>query len=71
MAGSLINRDPYMVLADFEDYLRAQRESAEVYRDRDRFTRMAMLNTAASGIFAADQSIQDYSDRIWHCRPIR
>ena len=71
VAGSLINRDPYMVLADFEDYLRAQRESAEVYRDRDRFTRMAMLNTAASGIFAADRSIQDYSDRIWHCRPIR
>ena len=70
VAGSLLTRDPDMVLADYEAYLRAHRESAEVYRDRDRFTRMAMLNTAASGIFAADRSIQDYSDRIWHCHPV-
>ncbi len=71
VAGSLTGRDPYMVLADFADYVRAQEESAAVYRDTDRFMRMALLNTAGSGLFAADRSIQDYSDRIWHCRPVK
>lgn len=70
VAGSLTGKDPYMVLADFEDYCRAQQLSAAVYRDRERWARMALLNTAGSGVFAADRSIRDYSDRIWHCRPV-
>lgn len=71
IAGSLTSKDPYMVLADFEDYLRAQRVSAEAYRDKEKWARMALLNTAGSGVFASDRSIQDYSDRIWHCRPVK
>ena len=59
------------VLADFEDYCRAQQVSAEAYRDKTRWNRMALLNTAGSGVFAADRSIRDYSDRIWHCRPVQ
>ncbi|MGN0172555.1 MAG: glycogen/starch/alpha-glucan phosphorylase [Acutalibacteraceae bacterium] len=70
IAGSLISKDPYMVLADFEDYCRAQEESAKAYKNRDAWARMALLNTAGSGGFASDRSIQDYSDRIWHCRPV-
>ena len=71
IATSLTTRDPYMVLADFEDYCRAQQASAEAYRAKPRGNRMALLNTAGSGVFAADRSIRDYSDRIWHCRPVQ
>ena len=70
IATSLTTRDPYMVLADFEDYCRAQQSSAAAYRDAAHWARMAMLNTAGSGVFASDRSIQDYSDRIWHCHPV-
>ncbi len=71
VAGSLTTVDPYMALADFEDYRRAQALSAKVYTDKDQWAKMAMLNTAYSGVFASDRSIRDYSDRIWHCRPVK
>ncbi len=71
IAASLTSKDPYMVLADFEDYARAQAFTAQAYQNHGNWTRMAMLNTAASGVFAADRSIQDYSDRVWHCRPVK
>lgn len=71
VAGSLTSQDPYMVLADFEDYARAQQQSAAVYRDKERWARMALLNTAGSGVFAADRAIRDYSERIWHCRAVK
>ena len=71
VADSLVNRDPYMVLADFEDYCRVQQLSGEVYRDRDRFTRMALLNTAGSGIFTSDRSIAEYAANIWGATPLK
>lgn len=70
VANSLLSKDPYMVLADFEDYRRVQLLSAATYQDQAAWAKMALLNTAGSGIFTADRSIQDYSDRIWHCRPV-
>ncbi|MBE6758446.1 MAG: glycogen/starch/alpha-glucan phosphorylase [Ruminococcaceae bacterium] len=71
VADALVARDPYMVLADFEDYCRAQTLSGEVYRDRDRFTRMALLNTAGSGVFTSDRAIEDYARDIWHADPLK
>lgn len=71
VAGSLTGKDPYMVLADFQDYHRAQVLSAQVYADKEKWARMALENTAGSGIFASDRSIADYSERIWHCRPVK
>ena len=71
VAGSLTTRDPYMVLADFEDYRRAQALSGETYKDTEKWAKMALMNTAGSGVFASDRSIRDYSDRIWHCRPVK
>ena len=67
VAGSLTGYDPYMVLADFEDYARVQKQSAEGYKDRRRWAEMAMLNTACSGGFSADRAIRDYARDIWHC----
>ncbi len=71
VAGSLANSDPYMVLADFEDYARVQALSAQTYADRQKWARMAMINTAQSGIFASDRAIREYSQRIWHGRPVK
>ncbi len=70
IAGSLTGRDPYMVLADFESYARAQAQSAAAYKDKENWARMALLNTAASGVFASDRSIRDYAEGIWNAKPL-
>lgn len=58
--------DPYLVLADFEDYCRAQREADVVYRKPNEWNQKAIINVAKAGIFAADRSVLDYDERIWH-----
>ncbi len=58
--------DPYLVLADFEDYCRAQREADCVFRNKDEWNKKAIINVAQAGIFAADRSVLDYDERIWH-----
>ena len=57
--------DPYMCLVDFRDYLRAAADMDAVYRDSAAFNRMALVNIAKSGVFAADRSIREYADNIW------
>lgn len=71
VARSLTDRDPYMVLADFDAYCAAQQRSGDVYCDRDSWGRMALLNTACSGKFSSDRSIRDYSEKIWGARPLK
>ena len=71
VATSLTDRDPYMVLADYADYCRAQAASGALYRDTEEWAKKALLNTACSGVFASDRSIRDYSDRIWHVQPVK
>ena len=58
--------DEYLLLADFESYRFAQAKVAEAYRDSRAWNRMSLINIARSGIFAADRSIRDYADNIWH-----
>ena len=56
-----------MVMADFESYITAQKKSQNLYRsDPTAWTRMGLINTANAGIFAADRSIRDYAEEIWH-----
>ncbi|MCD8005035.1 MAG: glycogen/starch/alpha-glucan phosphorylase [Oscillospiraceae bacterium] len=57
--------DEYFLLADFESYKQAQRRAGQTYRDSRRWNRMALLNIARSGVFAADRSIRDYAGDIW------
>ena len=62
---NLIGRDPFFVLADFADYLRAQDAVSQVWADRRRWNRMSLLNTARTGFFSSDRSIREYAARIW------
>ena len=68
--NSLKNYDRYMALADYADYCEAQRKASALYRDRETWSRMSLTNTAKSGIFAADRSIKDYAENIWHIKPV-
>ncbi len=65
VANSLKTMDPYMVLADFDDYARAQAFSTECYNDKMRWARMSLMNTAGAGVFSADRSVADYARDIW------
>ena len=58
--------DEYLLLADYESYCQTHDRIDEAYKDRARWQRMALINTARSGIFAADRSIRSYADYIWH-----
>ena len=58
--------DQYFTLADFRSYAEAQKRVEEAYRDEKRWAKMALLNTACSGKFTPDRSIQEYVDDIWH-----
>lgn len=67
--NSLITSDPYMVLADSSDYLKARIKAAKVYQDKYKWNRMSLINIANAGYFAADRAINDYAKNIWHCKP--
>jgi len=58
--------DEYMLLADFAAYCDAERRMTAAYGDRSRWNAMSLRNIARSGIFAADRSIADYAEDIWH-----
>lgn len=68
VANSLKERDPYMVLADFDDYRRAQKFSTECYNDTMKWAKMSLNNIAGAGIFSADRAVTEYADNIWHLR---
>ena len=70
VVSSLKNIDPYMTLADFADYQKAQAEVSKTYADKEAFTRMSLMNISGAGIFSADRSIMDYANRIWHTKPV-
>ncbi|MBE6694421.1 MAG: glycogen/starch/alpha-glucan phosphorylase [Ruminococcaceae bacterium] len=63
--------DPYMCLADYESYRLTHEKAVEAYRNRADWSRMSLLNTAASGYFAADRSIREYAERFWNIKPIK
>ena len=64
--GNGSSPDEYMLLADFASYCEAERRMVDTYADRKKWNEMSLHNIARSGIFAADRSIADYCDRIWH-----
>ena len=71
IVDSLLNGgDPYMLLADFDAYVKCQEEVAKLYREPERWTEMAILNMARVGKFSSDRTIQQYADEIWDVKPV-
>ncbi len=68
--NALKNTDRYMALADFADYRKAQKRATELCNKPEVWNKMSLVNIAKSGIFAADRSIADYANNIWHIKPL-
>ena len=62
--------DPWLTAADFASFVAAQQRVAEAYQDTAHWTRMSILNSAASGRFSTDRTIQDYNSAIWQLEPV-
>lgn len=69
-AGLRNQHDPWVTIADFRSYIDAQKEVNEAYKDQPNWNRMSILNTAASGWFSSDRTIQQYADEIWNVKPV-
>lgn len=62
--------DQYLLMADFEDYLKCQDLVSRTYLDRDKWITMAILNVARIGKFSSDRTIKEYADEIWDIKPL-
>jgi len=67
---SLMEYDRFFVLADYESYIACQEQVVEAYRDKERWTKMAVLNLARSGKFSSDRAIREYAEHIWKISPL-
>jgi starch phosphorylase len=71
LVRSLLDQgDYYLVLADFADYVTAQKRVATAYQDKDQWTRMSILNTANMGKFSSDRAVLEYANTIWGASPV-
>ena len=70
LVDNLLNDDPFLVLADFSEYLRAQAEAGTAFADDDQWTLMSIANAARVGWFSSDRSIREYGARIWRAEPV-
>ena len=71
LVESLLQHDPYLVLADYRAYVDAQREVEAAWADPARWTAMAVRNVAGMGWFSSDRTIREYAEEIWQARPVR
>ena len=63
--------DPWMTVADFRSYVDAQKRVEAAYQDKDRWTKMSILNCANSGKFSTDRTISEYNNELWKLTPVR
>lgn len=61
----LLNSDPYMNLADFNEYVKAQEKVEQIFSDKYLFAKISLINIAKSSIFSADRSVYEYAEKIW------
>lgn len=61
--------DEYFVFKDFDSYVKAQKKIDELYRDKEKWTKMSLVNIGNSGIFSSDNTIKKYADEIWDLKP--
>jgi starch phosphorylase len=70
LVESLLTRDDYLLLADYQDYVDCQQRVSDAYLDQNNWTRMSILNTARVGRFSSDRSIREYCRYIWGVSPL-
>lgn len=70
IGSTIVHHDPYMVLADFADYKRAQSDAEKMFTDKDKWNKMMLMNIAGAGRFAADRAVNEYAENIWHTKPV-
>jgi len=68
---SLMNRDEYMLLADYRSYINCQERVSAAYRDPNCWNRMSILNVARMGKFSSDRAIREYCSEIWRTWPVK
>jgi starch phosphorylase len=66
----LSDGEHFLVLADYESYVKAQDRVDALYRDTDQWSRKAMINSFSMGPFSSDRSIREYADAIWNIKPV-
>jgi glycogen phosphorylase len=71
LVKSLLERDDFMLLADFQSYIDCQSRVSAAYKDSNQWTRMSILNTARMGKFSSDRAIREYCEDIWKIKPVR
>jgi glycogen phosphorylase len=69
LVDTLLDHDPFMLLADYKAYLACQEQVGQVYRQTERWQQMSILNTARMGRFSADRAIREYCEEIWGVKP--
>ncbi len=70
IVDALTGADRYFLCADFGPYVETQERAAEIWKARDEWVRMSILNTARSGFFSADRTVLEYARDIWHVDPV-
>ena len=65
VGGLLYGGDPYLLLADFDDYAATHERLYAAIADPAERARLSLVNIARSGIFAADRAVREYAERIW------
>ncbi|WP_224248110.1 glycogen/starch/alpha-glucan phosphorylase [Hyalangium gracile] len=68
LVDNLLEEDRYLVMADFDSYMKQQEEVARAYLDHDAWTRKCILNVARAGIFSSDRTIKQYAEEIWRVK---
>ena len=69
--NSLVFEDKYMLLEDFASYVECQQRVIKTWQEPEKWTRMSILNTAASGKFSSDRTIAEYAKDIWELEPVK
>ena len=62
--------DPWVTIADFRSFIDAQKRVEEAYQDKDRWTKMSIINCANSGKFSTDRTISEYNNELWKLTPV-
>lgn len=68
IGSTIVHHDPYMVLADFADYHKAQLNAEAMWNDKKRWNKMSLINISGAGRFAADRAINEYAEKIWNSK---